>query len=144
MSCDDVCLDEFTGLCGGFPDYTEAVNLRGLAVVAALNSTVIDGIDEAGEAIADSLYVFCKCDFLLGEHKLFESLVLNVFGDLLGQFSGAGAWLRAESEAAQGIELHALDKIEQFVEFVVGLAGKADYQCCPEGNIGDGCSQVVD
>jgi len=83
-------------------------------------------INQAGEGVADTRFVFFKGNLLLGEHKLFESALFDEVRNLVREFGGGCSLFGVEGKATEVIEACPFDEIEQFVEAGIGFAWEAD------------------
>ena len=140
-------------------DNAYRVDIGGLAEEAALRRCAmkgrafcgvifVDGVNEAGQCAAYSGFIFVEGDFLLGEHKFFDTKFFDVIRDLVWEVGGGGSLFWVEGEAAEVVESRPVDKIEKFVEASVGFAGEADDEGGAENAAGDfgseGFNQLAD
>ncbi len=83
-------------------------------------------------------------DLLLQLHKALEALFLYLFGHGIRQFVGLGALDRAVFEAADPIQLRLVDKVEQHLEVLLGLAREADDKGGAQGDLGADLAPLLD
>ena len=120
-------LEKTAGGSGEIADYADGIDIGRLAEKPAFGGTAFAGtINQTGKLSADYFFIFLKHDFLLGQHKLLKSLLLNVVGDLIREFSSGSSIFRVKGEAAEIVEAGPVDEIEQLVKTGVGFAGEAD------------------
>ena len=126
-------------------DYAEGVDIGGLAEEAGFGGVIfVDGVNEAGQCVAYSGFIFVEYDFLLGEHKFFEAKFFDAVRNLIWEVGGGGSLFRVEGEAAEVVELRPFDEIEKFVEASVCFAGEADNEGGAEDAAGDFGSEGFD
>ena len=86
-------------------DNADGVDIGGLAEEAGFGGMIfVDAVNEAGQCVAYSGFIFVEGDFLLGEHKFFEAIVSDAIGDLVRQAGGRSSLFGVEWEAAEVIE----------------------------------------
>ena len=122
--------------------YAERVDFGGLAEETGFSGVIFaDAVNKAGQCAAYSGFIFVEDDFLLGEHKLLESLFFYSVWNLAGEVGGWCPLFGVEREAAEVIEACPVDEFEEFVEAGVCFAGKADDEGCAEDAAGDSGSE---
>lgn len=65
-------------------DNAEWVDIGRLAKEAGFGGVIfVDAVNEAGQCVAYSRFIFIEGDLLLGEHKFFEAMFFDAVGDLV-------------------------------------------------------------
>ena len=104
----------------------------------------VNAVNEAGQCVAYSGFIFVEYDFLLGEHKFFDAKFFDVIGNLMGEVGSGGSLFGVEGETAEVVEMCPFEKSEKFVEASVCFAWEADDEGGAENAAGDFCSEGFD
>lgn len=140
----DFGFDEAARVVGAVFDDAGAVDVGGLAVIAAKGESIMNFVDQNGQSAADLGIHLVKDDFLLKAHQLVDAAIFDLVGNLIGQCGGGGVQFRVEGETAQGVEFRGFDKVQQFGELLIGFAGVADDGGGSQGHVRHGETQLVD
>ncbi len=108
-----------------------AVDLRSVALAAALGPTGADLINDDLLAGADVALEAARRDRLLALHEAVPALFFDLIRHSLGKIVGSRAFHRLVAEAADPVERRLIEPIKQKGEFLLGLAWETDRASFP-------------
>ena len=112
----------------------------GLAAGGGADVAVLVGladlVDDHRDVLADLGRELCGADPLGHFHQPRVALFLDFLGHRIGQSIGAAPATFSKRKHADAVELGFIQPVEQVLEFVFGLAGEADNEGRPEGDLG--------
>src|SRR5579883_1036883 len=121
-------------------DMDDAVDLRRLALGAALAAFRAAGVDDRLDAPADLGGEALGADRLLARHETLPARLLLFVRDLRqAEIVGGGAGDGLVFEGADAAELSFVQPVEQESEILLALAGKADNERGADGQIRADC-----
>src|SRR5258708_33713765 len=112
-----------------------AVDLRSVALAAALGPTGADLINDALLAGAAVALEAARRDRLLALHEAVPALFFDLIRHSLGKIVGSRAFHRLVAEAADPVERRLIEPIKQKGEFLLGLAWETDDEGRTQGDV---------
>src|SRR5208282_2127399 len=117
-------------------DVDGAVDLRRIALGAALRLRRAAFVDDDFEALADFRREFLRADRLDALHEALVPARLDVVGHgLKAEIVGGRSLDRLVRESADAIELRFIEPVDKELEVILGLAGKADDEGRPDDKL---------